>query len=581
MGQRREGKCSLPARSQVDAMNSQSGNAIWLVWLLAFMATGAHPAIEPDRSPPAFTIRFPKDGSSIFGSSLDVYGKSRDKSAKVTAFLCDDEGTSTVRDGFVEPNGCLWVEGLRLSRGLNNLTVVCRDGLGNSSFTNLLLHGSSLGLLVDELTSPAELWKGFTTVTGICSDTNRTIFVNGVKAIMNSGGSWKATGVPVLSPNRGGVAVFEVTTDGDNRISPFTNSWVPSTTSAAVDGGTLSAGISFTPVNADEYNHYAVCLGLTNASGRELRDKWMLPKSNVRYDLHLFDQNGKLVVPRAKRSQTEKPLPRNLNIHNLNSQRLANIDGILSFPTNSTVRIASLQLDKEFPLLPGRYRLEVGMRLFRIMPGGQLRPVEFPLISAPLEVVDQPSELVFHLKKLERLGHLAWGSDWNSLRIGVSQGTNNSNLISVYLHNLGDSHERPLRLFLPGPNERHAVTLFDSAGREVPKTALGLQQGQPLSLDDKPASASAFSLDPSGIRGIGRRNGGSSPALDALRPASVPRNHAIECSRFRLSDYFEIEVSGTYRLRLQQRLYQWNTNAVLIGVEMPPVTIPLVIPDDE
>ena len=121
-------------------------------------------------------------------------------------------------------------------------------------------------------------------------------------------------------------------------------------------------------------------------------------------------------------------------------------------------------------------------------------------------------------------------------------------------------------MLFPRKNEQHEVALYDLEGREVPKTALGRQQGQPLSLDDKPV--------PGGQHDLGLLwTSGLAPDTGRVWPVFVSRGQAEECSQFKLTDYFEISAPGQYRLRFQQRLYQLHTNSVLIGINLPEVTL--------
>jgi hypothetical protein len=259
-----------------------------------------------------------------------------------------------------------------------------------------------------------------------------------------------------------------------------------------------------------------------------------------------------------------------LNIHHLGKNEVEQIGGILSFPTNATARIASLNLDQHFQLPPpGDYRLQVVERLYQIAEDGQLVPFEFPPISTAIKIIDQPSEIVFYLNNQQRQGKLVWGPERYGLRIGVAHGMNGgwgkgANPIEIYLQNTSTNDYRNWSLRQPKAEEQFDVTLYDASQKEVPKTGLGKQQGQPLSLDGQnPRTSQGLFDDRNNFR--------------RLRPIFNRVNDATDCGRFNLNDYFEIKTPGQYRLTYQQRFYRMNTNSILSGVIMPMVTVPLDI----
>jgi hypothetical protein len=128
-------------------------------------------------------------------------------------------------------------------------------------------------------------------------------------------------------------------------------------------------------------------------------------------------------------------------------------------------------------------------------------------------------------------------------------------------------------LRFPNLNEQFAIALYDSSGNEVQKTALGKQQGQPLSLDGQnPTKTPGVMDDINAFFGAGNVRRGH-----GLRPVFVSAKDATDCGRFNLNDYFEIKSPGNCKLTYQQRFYRWNTNLTLTGIAMPTVTVPLEI----
>jgi hypothetical protein len=305
----------------------------------------------------------------------------------------------------------------------------------------------------------------------------------------------------------------------------------------------------------------------------------MLPRDDARFSLRLYDKNNQEIAKQENIQKSGQTLPDNLSIHHLGKNELTSIDGIISLSTNSTARIASLKLDEHFQLPPsGEYRLEIVATLFRIADDGRLIPFEFPPVSTVIQIIDQPSEMVYYLNDLQRQGKLVWGSELNSLRIGVAYGLdersqNIANQIEIFLQNFSTNDFRNLNLRLPDPNEQFDVSLYDTSGKEVPKTALGRQQGQPLSLDGQNSrKPPGFMDDIKAFFGTGNVR-----RIRGFRPVFLPPKDAIEYGRFNLNDYFEIKSVGKYRLIYQQRFYQWNTNSTPTSITMPMVTLPLEI----
>jgi len=129
-----------------------------------------------DTNPPVFKLRWLHDGMSISGSQFDLDGPCDDPTAVVTALLFNDQGVASHLNGFVERNGCLWVEEVPVTAGRNYITVVATDAAGNSSFTNLMFSKSSMTLYMDPVPDPNKLWQPKITVTGYCSLTNCVVF---------------------------------------------------------------------------------------------------------------------------------------------------------------------------------------------------------------------------------------------------------------------------------------------------------------------------------------------------------------------------------------------------------------------
>jgi hypothetical protein len=119
-------------------------------------------------------------------------------------------------------------------------------------------------------------------------------------------------------------------------------------------------------------------------------------------------------------------------------------------------------------------------RLYKINDAGKLTLLEAAPMTLPLAIVEQPSEMVYHLRYLQSQGKFTWGESTNSLRAGVAhsfepQRVIRGDEIEVFLMNdrTNDLHH----LLLRAPDQRFDILLYDPFGKEVPKTALGEQQG--------------------------------------------------------------------------------------------------------
>lgn len=545
----------------------QAGNTLTTNFVVVFTTVG-------DTNPPSLALTWPTNGMKISDSRFDLRGVLDDYTADVTAFVTDFEGHTKVLNGFVERQGTLWVERIPLEYGYTYITLVACDAAHNSSITNITVVTGQDRLVIDPVKIPQQ-WGARATVTGTYSRTNYTVSVNGVKATMDATGRWVATGVPVHFANSGGgTALFDATATPNEGVQevdePMATNSLPVTWGAVAN--CLQAGISFQPLNTNEYNHYQCYLSLTNTAGTNVSQSWMLSKDESRYSLRLIDKDGKEIAKTENFQKSGQPLPGDLNIHHLGKNELTNIDGIMPFSTNALVRIASLKLDDHFRLPPpGEYRLEITPRLFKIANDGQLLPFEFPPISAALQIIDQPSEMVFYLNDLQKQGKLVWGSELNSLRVGVvhdlgSRTGNKGIEIEAFLQNLGTNDFRNLRL--PRPEEQFEVSLVDSNGKEVPKTALGKQKGQPLTLGNQTSQGTL----PEELTGFGhvRHSRG-------FRPVFLSAKDAADCGRFNLNDLFEVKSPGKYRLIYQQRLYQFDPQSKLKGITLLAVTVPLEI----
>jgi hypothetical protein len=542
-----------------------AGNQVSTNIVLVFTTVG-------DTKPPTVNLRWPADGTIIAGSGFDMDGTCDDPSAQITALVCNDQGNATHQDGSVGRNslgkdGFFIVERVPLSEDMEYITLVASDPANNSSLTNITVGKSDYVLYMDPVANPQELWRGrVSKVTGYYSRTNHPVSVNGVKAKMKPDGHWEAENVPNDIAN----THFEmIADDEDAKLTP-SHVWQIATLGEPTNS--LRAGISFVSVSTNEYNHYPICLGITNISGTNQPRSWMLPTFDRRFVLRLLDKDGKAMPRREYFQKSGERLAANLDIHHLGKNELTNIDGIIPLPTNMAVQLASINLDEHFQMPPpGDYRLEVEARLFQIGDDGHLIPTSLPPVVSDLKVIDQPSQMTFYLKLLEQQKKLYWGPALGLLRAGVANRADNHTSgraaqIEIFLENLGTNDIRNLRL--PRLEEQFDISLFDTNGMAVAKTALGKQRGLPLTMANSTSG---------GIENVAKAIFGNVRRPGVFRPVFLSGKDVAEISRVDLNELFEINSPGKYRLTYQQRFIQSDSTNKLTGLTMPTVIVPLDI----
>jgi hypothetical protein len=157
-------------------------------------------------NPPALGIIWPPEGTVVSGTNFNLQAQVDDDTATVTAQITDQNGDTNTVQGLVERSGLVWGNNLPLAAGTNVLTVTATDAGGYSSTTNLTLVQSAVTVTVNPL-SGSNLNQSSVTVTGTVSDTNETVYVNGVQANVHPDGTWTACMVPVSA---NGTAAFNV-----------------------------------------------------------------------------------------------------------------------------------------------------------------------------------------------------------------------------------------------------------------------------------------------------------------------------------------------------------------------------------
>ena len=529
-----------------------AGNTLTTNLTFVFTSTG-------DTNPPVLTVLFPRDGYKIYGSEFTLQGILDDPTARIVALASSPTAETTEIKGLVARDGNVWIERIPLPEGTSDITVIATDVAGNSSLTNITVKKSFDKFEVDPVPPSELLYKRNVTVTGYFSGTNHTVWVNGIKATMDETGRWKAEQVPVTE---GGSADFDVVSIPNDRratLAESTNStpmilWGETTNS-------LRVGIALPNGDTNKFNPHRCQLYAINVSGTNLGRDWIRTKEPYRFQVRLFEKGGKEVPRKVIGKLPDLTLPDNLNLHRLQRNDLAFIDGVLACRTNREVCLGSFSLLDMFRLeRPGVYRLEAAGRVFKIEKDGRLTPISLPLISAEVSVIDQPGAMAFQLIEMHQAGRLRWGKPLGALQVGLAYEHNSRNKlidrVNVFLMNQGTNQVGDL--WLPRPGEQFAVSLYDSAGKEVPRTTQGKKLEQPLAWQEKP-----------GAGGSGSRR--------SLRPMFLHPRDAAHCLSFDLHDLFEINKPGKFRLTYQQRLYRRVPGGAIQELHLPMVMMPIEI----
>jgi hypothetical protein len=162
-------------------------------------------------NPPAIIVVWPPQSSIVAGTSFSLRGKVDDETASVTV-----RGLGTnVYTGTIERDGKFSVPGLPLAGATNVLTVAATNAFGYGNATQWAVCKSTVSVNFDPLTA-GQLARAFAMVTGMISDTNNDLWVNQVKASVNSDGSWSAGNVPVYENGQFDVSVYPAGSNPDS-----------------------------------------------------------------------------------------------------------------------------------------------------------------------------------------------------------------------------------------------------------------------------------------------------------------------------------------------------------------------------
>lgn len=166
-----------------------------------------------DKTPPVFSIDWPKPMEEIAEDSITIRGPSDDPTAKMVGLISANGHTNSL-SALIERNGYFWFEHVPLALGPNQVAIVATDVAGNSSSTNFVIYGTDdVRVHMDAVMSVDQLWQSkIAVVTGTVKPADHDVWINGIQATVKPDGTWLAKNVPVISSPGGGTALFHMTT---------------------------------------------------------------------------------------------------------------------------------------------------------------------------------------------------------------------------------------------------------------------------------------------------------------------------------------------------------------------------------
>lgn len=176
-------------------------------------------------NPPAISLIWPKDGTSIGSDLVTLRGTVADGNMQVSAVVTDEAGNSENIEGLVERDGTFWLDDVGLTGATNSVLITVTDPAGNMTTTNIALFRAPVTV---GMTDPSdyELLQPTISLTGTIDSSEYDVWVNGQQAMDNGDGTWSATNVPV---NQGGTATFHAVAipKSANATAPAPGSAIP------------------------------------------------------------------------------------------------------------------------------------------------------------------------------------------------------------------------------------------------------------------------------------------------------------------------------------------------------------------
>jgi len=155
---------------------------------------------------PEFKIDWPDLDRQVCCGEITLRGSAGESCTTITGEIIIGDHSKMI-EGLVECNGRFWLEHVPLLEKTNHIKITAKDLAGNASITNLTIVKSEDIIQINPVPTD-QLWQMQVTVTGKISPSNRAVWVNGLKANVQTNGEWQARGVPLAKDDS--VGVFDV-----------------------------------------------------------------------------------------------------------------------------------------------------------------------------------------------------------------------------------------------------------------------------------------------------------------------------------------------------------------------------------
>lgn len=159
-------------------------------------------------NPPVLKVVWPQDKCRVGSDSFGLQAEVDDFTATIHVSVKDAQGQIHSRTDTPGRDGMVWVEALPLSKGLNEVTIVATDVVGNSSTNHLGVTRSLISITMQPLTKEQST-RSSATIKGTVSEATCTVKINGITATVHPDGTWEAHGVPINRTD--GMEAFKIT----------------------------------------------------------------------------------------------------------------------------------------------------------------------------------------------------------------------------------------------------------------------------------------------------------------------------------------------------------------------------------
>jgi hypothetical protein len=199
--------------------------------------------LSNDHTPPGITVFWPQNGEAVATDTVDLRGQLDDPTATITV----SELTNTPVQAVVERNGQFWVQSLPVPATTNTFMIIATNAASNVSTQILTVIRSPVNITIDPPSTSDLASSYLSSVTGTVSDNQHSLWVNGVRATVNSDRTWQAVMVPL---NTGGTVILQA------RAIPLSSNGGNGQTPAGGNGSNPNDPNAATTENQTERDYY-------------------------------------------------------------------------------------------------------------------------------------------------------------------------------------------------------------------------------------------------------------------------------------------------------------------------------------